>query len=345
MFRYNTSRTFWSPLLAHEKEPSSQPQNSPEPSGLLQTLAAAFSGVLFGWFLSKIAAPSDAPSENDRESVEPQYKPRPDENLGRGQAQPVSPIPPSPRQQYQPNRGKDDAPQWKKKTEIAAVCIAGGLLIANIFVTWGTWKAANAAADANNANREALEIVQRPFIVVGGLPFHRVWTPLPNRQTLKEISFEAVLTNTGNTPAVEMVHFFNILPGQQQELAEDQFLGTRNDYRKDFLGPKAGYPIGPVKVTEDYLFSGQPLQDNPKLVKPMGKKLPTPLFFGWAVYKDGFAKAKVHVTEFCRELTGVNLVQKPVGPADLNFQFISCVSHNCTDEYCPDYDQITKFAY
>ncbi|MGA2428584.1 MAG: hypothetical protein ABSH13_08780 [Candidatus Acidiferrum sp.] len=37
---------------------SSSSQNSPEPDGLLQILAVAFSGVLFGWFLSKLRAPN-----------------------------------------------------------------------------------------------------------------------------------------------------------------------------------------------------------------------------------------------------------------------------------------------
>ena len=40
---------------------SSPPQNSEEPSGLLKTLAAVFSGVLFGLFLSKISTPIQEP--------------------------------------------------------------------------------------------------------------------------------------------------------------------------------------------------------------------------------------------------------------------------------------------
>jgi hypothetical protein len=102
--------------------PSSPSQNPDEQPGLLKILASVFSGVLFGWFFSKL----DTPAKDNGEPIHPKDNPRPETSLGALQI-PVTPqIPPTPAQHYQPDRRKDNTPRWKKWTEIVAVSIAGG---------------------------------------------------------------------------------------------------------------------------------------------------------------------------------------------------------------------------
>jgi hypothetical protein len=216
--------------------PSSSSQNPDEPSGLLKILASVFSGVLFGLFLSKL----DTPTENDRKSVHPQNNPRPETPLGPLQI-PVAPqVPPAPTKQYYPDRRKDDTQRWKKNTEIVAVGIAGGLLVANIFVTVGTWKAAKAAKHAANtadatlkSSQQSFETDQRPYVVTDGVPSFSF-----NAKTKKVNFAEASirLKNTGRTPAF------------------DTFSAVRFD-RWDFTGPGKQKTVPALVVAEDTVFS------------------------------------------------------------------------------------------
>jgi hypothetical protein len=140
-------------------------QNPDEPPGLLKILASVFSGVLFGLFLSKF----DTPTENDRESVHPKNNPRSETTLGSSQIPVTTQVPPTPSQHYQPDRRKDNTPPWKKKAEIAAVSIAGGLLLINIFVIIGSWRAANAAKEAADWTKRQTQFLfeeQRPRVWV-----------------------------------------------------------------------------------------------------------------------------------------------------------------------------------
>jgi hypothetical protein len=149
--------------------PSSQHQNSDEPSGLLRTLLAAFSVVLFGLFLSRFKTPRNNPTETNSGTIYPQDNAKPKERLGVSQASVAAQTPPTPTQQYYPDRRKDNTPKWKKRIEISAVIIAGVLMVANIFVTIGTWKAANAAkhaAESAERQRISFENSQRGQLTI-----------------------------------------------------------------------------------------------------------------------------------------------------------------------------------
>jgi hypothetical protein len=68
----------------------------------------------------------------------------------------VSHIPPSPPDPpLSPNASQDNTPPWKKKLEIAAVIVAAGLLIINIFQLLATMDAADAALQAVRVARDA----------------------------------------------------------------------------------------------------------------------------------------------------------------------------------------------
>lgn len=179
--------------MEHEKPPSSTSQNSPEPSGLLRILWAAFSGVLFGVFLSKLKPPAKGSSE----SIHPQNNSDPEKSLSPRTPLPIPPVPPTPTEHYQPDRRKDNTPKWKVWTEIAAVGIAGALLVANIFVTVGTWKAAIAAKSAAETAAKQLELTDRPWVTVDMF----INSPLISTDNGVQMDFVFVPKNIGHSPA------------------------------------------------------------------------------------------------------------------------------------------------
>ena len=169
--------------------PSSPSQNSDEPPSLLKILASVFSGVLFGLFLSKL----DTPTEKGRESIHPKDNPRPETALGSLQVPITTQVPPTPAEHYHSDRRKDNTPRWKKRTEIVAVGIAFGLLVANGFVTVGTWKAANATRDSVALARKNAHFDQRAWLGISyGTYKYAVNEPFG-------VTFE--VTDTGKTPA------------------------------------------------------------------------------------------------------------------------------------------------
>ena len=104
-----------------------------------------------------IFSKSHAPIEDDSKTVHPQDNTRPESRLRQSDPASTSQIPPTITQHYQPDRRKDNTPPWKKRGEIAAIGIAGGLLIVNIFAMCATRKAANAAKDAaQSAERQRI---------------------------------------------------------------------------------------------------------------------------------------------------------------------------------------------
>jgi hypothetical protein len=169
--------------------PSSPSQNPDEPSGLLTILVSVFSGFLFGLFFSKL----DTPAKDNGESVHPKNNPRPETTLGQLQVPAAPQIPPTPTKQYYPDRRKDNTPRWKKWTEIVAVGIAGGLLIANGFVTVGTWKAAKATKDSVDLARKNAHFDQRAWLGISyGPQTYKINEPFA-------VTLEVV--DTGRTPS------------------------------------------------------------------------------------------------------------------------------------------------
>jgi hypothetical protein len=117
---------------------------------------------LFGLFLSKLNAPTNDPGEDDSGSVHPQNNSTPETPLRQFQRPTTPQIPPTTTEHYYPDRRKDNTPPWKKRTEIAAVIIAGVLIAANVFVTIGTWRAANASKSTAETAAKQMEVSERP---------------------------------------------------------------------------------------------------------------------------------------------------------------------------------------
>jgi hypothetical protein len=69
-------------------------------------------------------------------------------------------------------------------------------------------------------------------------------------------------------------------------------------------------------------------------------------FWGWIVYRDVFKDSPVHVTEWCRVATASG---RAISESDKNkshpvVHLDFCEEHNCADDQCKDYKQITDFV-
>jgi hypothetical protein len=133
--------------------PSSPSQNSDEPPGLLKTLAAVFSGVLFGLFLSKL----DEPPENRRQAIGPQDSTANPQSGANTLPVTVVQVVNSEPQKDQTNWSKDNAPFRKKVYEWGVAAGTIGLLVVNIFLMRYTREAANAAKESADLSRQIAE--------------------------------------------------------------------------------------------------------------------------------------------------------------------------------------------
>jgi len=75
-------------------------------------------------------------------------------------------VPPTLAEHYQPDRRKDSTPPWKKRSEIAAIMIAFGLLVVNIFALLAAKKAADAAMKSADTTKQQLEMSERPWVTI-----------------------------------------------------------------------------------------------------------------------------------------------------------------------------------
>lgn len=180
------------------------------PSGLLRTLAAVFSGVLFGLFLSK----SRAPYEDRTESVHPQDTA--DEETYNAPPIVGSNSPPSPAPEDNSKGNANNTPTWKKWVEISIAAGTLGLLGVNILLWHSTRKAADAAASAANTAQKALQVTQqqfrmdeRPYIWTSAGPDYLV--PGPSGQLIpqvlvigKPIGIRVDFKNGGKSPAIDV---------------------------------------------------------------------------------------------------------------------------------------------
>jgi hypothetical protein len=137
--------------------------------------------------------------------------------------------------------------------------------------------------------------------------------------------FAATFEDAGNTPIQNGRYVFN-----------NRFLykPMPKDFEfPDYFEPRA-LAIGP----RDTKTSG-PIDVPPHILKQVQERRLNLYFWGWVAYRDIFAESKVHVTEFCEELTTVP--QDPtVFTSGWQLLYSTGERHNCTDEDCPDYERI-----
>jgi hypothetical protein len=149
-----------------------------------------------------------------------------------------------------------------------------------------------------------------------------------------------VWENSGNTPAIDGVSSGN-LRGLNAEPTEKQFQGTFDvsDLTKVTIGPKDTARSNPFGGLET-IFFGKDLGDLAKIPS----QIPPPpivgkvFVWGWIMYRDIF-RTKIHLTEFC--LRCFNSVRSEDGSA-IRLDFTATKEHNCTDDWCPDYQEMVS---
>ncbi len=185
--------------------------------------------------------------------------------------------------------------------------------------------------DSNRINRDALISVQRAFITVPGLD-ERL-NALDPSETNWMWDVSARIENSGATAAVHVVHNFITAP-RIDEPDDDAFVGknSANDYGET-IGPKATGFSARLQVPHFIIksLSAHRITD---------KKL---FLWGWIIYRDTFEGTPPHLTEFCEQFN--RAIHKSAGDLAWTWQTEHCATHNCIDEYCPDYRQIVQAAY
>lgn len=226
----------------------------------------------------------------------------------------------------------ESASREGKKLRLDQVTLVVGVLYAALtaVLAFESWQSTNIA-------RSSLESVQRAFITFKTL--HAVEeTEHTARGDLKAVLLSSEWENSGTTPAIQFRQVFN--SGKHSgPITEEEFLSASLlfDYPTTYLGPKGttisgsfGYPLEKISLN---------LQPGAKERRVSDLNI---LAWGWTVYRDVFKGTKEHVTEFCVQLNSVRLSDDPAKLPDMSFG--TCVNHNCTDEYCPDYKEVISVA-
>jgi hypothetical protein len=210
--------------LANGTAPSLPSQNSPEPRGLLGILASAFSGVLFGWFFSKLKTPI----QQSAESPHPQSH----TDDSRTQTQPPLPIavriesypPPTVSKEEQTERKWRNRREWGNLVAtLFTALFAGGLLVITYVYAKYTYKMWQEMQTQTRTAQQQLEATQRPWIkiidvvptgnnpIVGGLSFQKIgpYKDAPDIRVQATIQVKLSFTNVGHsvaevTPTMEL---------------------------------------------------------------------------------------------------------------------------------------------
>jgi hypothetical protein len=154
----------------------------------------------------------------------------------------------------------------------------------------------------------------------------------------------------GTTPATNKIQYFyssNILT---EEPVEDQFIGpTKDRTRGGEIGPKSHKSIGPIVKSDEFILGTFKLSDVGSPAFMQFFKARRIFFWGWVIYNDVFPQTPVRLTEFCEEVNGIAVMGSSVtNPNPLipkmrpNLNLKECNQHNCTDEYCSDYQEIVS---
>jgi hypothetical protein len=208
-----------------------------------------------------------------------------------------------------------------------ATGIAGVTLISLIIYACITYGQLNEAKVSNSISRDALVSVQRAFVSFVKIQEER--TPGLKKDHIWRIS--AIVENSGTTPAALAINYVN-MGKMQGEPDENQFKGNETSPLSTSIGPRATQGLTEIEQSESFIM-GKDLGDLNQMPTQVGDE---PLYiWGWVAYRDIF-KAP-HVTEFCLEAYEVQIdIRTKVAKLNLS----NCLTHNCIDEYCRDFQAI-----
>jgi hypothetical protein len=148
----------------------------------------------------------------------------------------VSYVPPIPTQYNGPERRKDNTPRWKKRAELTALFTAVLLLVVNVFIGWGNWRAAGAAKSSADTASKTLLISEQAHITIGRSDGTVAEIVMPNNPKDKA-GILVYFQNSGHVPAK-----FNwgndspiiaILPTDPNAIKESQYTSQWSDFSTD----------------------------------------------------------------------------------------------------------------
>jgi len=188
---------------------------------------------------------------------------------------------------------------------------------------------------ANKLGRQSLEDVQRAFVNYADQKQTRI-----RQQTGHRWQFDLLFDNSGVTPAVATIAHVQIKERYTPPEGDD-FIGDEKTFEVGNIGPKAVTTWSPITApTEEYVL-GTDFADIQKMtfadLNGINDKLHMrPIYlWAWVGYRDIFQKP--HVVEACFRLQYLSI---SLPKNDLVWMWGNCAKHNCTDEYCPQYQEI-----
>jgi hypothetical protein len=184
-------------------------------------------------------------------------------------------------------------------------------------------------AEASQTSLQALVAVQRAFMT--STPMNIAVTAQKNPITGGKVRFTQIWENSGVTPAVGLSQAFDHRSlGINEEPTEELFQGGAPS-TNGVVGAKVKVGTASVVMNESDVFPPD-----------LKKRTHDDVFWGWVAYYDIFKNTPLHVTEFCEKIGAVTWFEDPkMAPSP---DFTLCRSHNCEDNYCPDYEKIKKIA-
>lgn len=237
---------------------------------------------------------------------------------------------------------------WSKAfwTFAATVVMAIATAVYAIYAS-RQWRAMR---DSNEINRQSLIAVQRAFVTYNGVNLDSARKSIKTQELTW--MFSAILDNNGATPATNKIQYFTADNTLGNEPSEEEFVGEAKGYGVGGgFGPKSRSLIGRIIKSDEFILGTFRLMDvgSPKFVEFFEKR--RIFFWGWVVYRDAFPNTPLRLTEFCQEVKGIGITGNPTSNPNPLFpkmkpglSLSECRHHNCTDEYCEDYQQVVKAA-
>jgi len=183
-------------------------------------------------------------------------------------------------------------------------------------------KEVNMMKESNRINREALESVQRAFVLPGDVDP----TVIGNNST-QSVRFSFHWNNSGTTPTKGLRTHVNYRWDIQALPNDFSFSDLWEEGRSHvqtpaLLGPKGStaVDVGPVPV---------------QVVNGLVQHYYHLNFWGWATYRDVFRGTPEHITEFCYELIPFD-VQTGKDSTTIKYRLDNCTHHNCYDDECKE---------
>lgn len=186
--------------------------------------------------------------------------------------------------------------------------------------------AANAAIESNRINRESLETVQRAFLVWDSHGMDSVHGP--GSKVPVYFQYRSIWENTGTTPAPIVIQNFRF-DYLGREPTGEEFLGNmQNPLAIAVIGPHGKLDSNTIRQPTAAVFNEI---GNPPILAPRNGWYA----YGFVAYRDIWNRP--HLTESCHKLGMF------IPTDDPQFRWDNCVTFNCVDRYCPNYDLVIKY--